>query len=64
MRDPNRIDGFLTEFGRLWKDNCSDWRFGQLCSNFFAWLLQEKGRDCFFPEEDKILGYLREYFGE
>lgn len=63
MRNPNRLDAFYNELCQLHKDNMPDWRFGQLCSNFFGWLMSEKGMDLFFPEEDKMLEYLREYCG-
>lgn len=61
MRDPNRLDKFYDELRRLHKKYYPDWRFGQLCSNFFGWLASEKKMDLFFPEEDKMLDYLREY---
>lgn len=61
MRDPNRLDGFYEEFCKLHKKYLEDWRFGQLCCNFFGWIIQEKKRDPFFPEEDKILEYFKEY---
>jgi hypothetical protein len=41
-----------------------DWRFGQLCSNFFGWLMHKQGRDLFFPEEDEMLRWLKEYTKE
>lgn len=64
MRDPNRLDGFYDEMKELHKKHMSDWRFGQLMSNFFGWLMAEKGVDLFFPEEDKMIGYFREFVGE
>ena len=60
MRDPNRLDNFYTELCQIHKEYFPDWRFGQLCSNFFGWLMA-KGVDLFFPEEDKMLEYLHEY---
>ena len=36
-------------------------RFGQLCSNFFGWLMSEKKIDLFFPEEDSMIEYFKEY---
>ena len=63
MRDPNRLDNFYEEICKLHKEKVPDWRFGQLCSNFFGWLMSEKGMDLFFPEEDKMLEYFREYIG-
>lgn len=61
MRDPKRLNTFYAELRRLHKECVPDWRFGQLCSNFFGWLAGEKGIDLFFPEEDKMLEYLKEY---
>jgi hypothetical protein len=61
MRDINRIDIFTKEFARLWKENFPDWRFGQMCSNFFGWLASEKKIDLFFPEEVQMLEYFYEY---
>ena len=63
MRDINRLDNFYNELKEIHK-KVPDWRFGQLCSNFFGWLMQEKGIDLFFPEEDKMLEYLKEYIKE
>lgn len=61
MRDPNRLDNFYTELCQIHKKYCPDWRFGQLCSNFFGWLASKKQIDLFFPEEEKMLEYLYEY---
>lgn len=63
-RDKNRIKPFCNEFALLWENCFSDLRFGQLCSNFFGWLMQEHGVDLFFPEEDKMIKYFREYCKE
>lgn len=61
MRDPNRLDGFYEEWKELHKKYFPDIRFGQLCSNFFGWLMSKEGVDLFFPEEDKMLEYFKEY---
>ena len=58
MRDPNRLDNFYIELCEIHKTFFPDWRFGQLCSNFFGWLASTKQVDLFFPEEDKMLEYL------
>lgn len=50
MRNPDRIEPFLTELGQLWKEKYPDWRFGQLMTNFF----REMG-DPFYLEEDEWL---------
>lgn len=61
MRDPNRLDNFYDELKKIHKRSFPDWRFGQLCSNFFGWLAREKKMDLFFPEEDKMMIYIKEY---
>ena len=61
MRNPDRLNDFYDQFRDIHKEYFPDWRFGQLISNFFGWLYSEKKIDCFFPEEDKMLGYLKEY---
>lgn len=50
MRNPERIEDFLQEFGTLWKDHYPDWRYGQLLMNF----LSVYG-DVFYLEEDQFL---------
>ena len=62
MRDPNRIEPFLQELGKIWKEECPDWRFGQLIFNVF----DRMPSDCYLPfhmEEDKTLEYFKKYFG-
>ena len=61
MREPNRLDKFYNKLCKIHKEKFPDWRFGQLCCNFFGWLGHNKGRDPFFPEEDAMLKYLDEY---
>ena len=61
MRDPNRLDTFYEEMKIIHKKSFPDLRFGQLMSNFFGWLMSEKKRDLFFPEEDEMMEYFREY---
>ncbi len=61
MRNPDRLDSFYDELKNLHKNTFPDWRFGQLMSNFFGWLWSNKGIDCFFPEENRMLEYLKEY---
>jgi hypothetical protein len=63
MRKAERLDPFYDEWKELHKKYFQDWRFGQLCSNFFGWLMTEKGCDLFFPEEDQMIRYFREYAG-
>ena len=64
MRDSNRLNDFYDEMKKLHKDNYSDWRFGQLMCNFFGWLYDKYKIDCFFPEEDKMLEYFKEFCEE
>ena len=61
MRNPNRLDAFYEEMKIIHKKSFPDWRFGQLMSNFFGWLMSEKKRDLFFPEEEDMIEYFREY---
>lgn len=61
MRDPNRLLPFYVEMADIHAKHFPDWRFGQLCSNFFGWLMSEKGIDIFFPEGDEMMKFFREY---
>ena len=63
MRDPNRLDNFYDTVKQIHKTTFPDWRFGQLMYNFFSWLYSEKKIDLFFPEEDKMLEYFKEFAG-
>lgn len=60
MRDIDRIDKFCNELAKIWKDNCADWRFGQFMVN----VLGSLPVDPFFPEEDKMLEYFRNFFNK
>ena len=64
MRKAERLDYFYDEMCRLHKKYMCDIRFGQLCSNFFGWLIHVQGRDLFFPEEDEMLRWFKEYIKE
>ncbi len=62
MRDINRIDKFCSELAEIWKQpQCNDCRFGQLMMNVLG-KMQSEGRDPFFPEEDEMVEYIRNYF--
>ena len=63
MRNPDRLDTFYATIKNIHRKAFPDWRFGQLMSNFFGWLSYEKGVDLFFPEEDKMLEYFKEFAG-
>ena len=60
VRDPNRIEPFMQELGKIWKENVPDWRFSQLIENVFGemkyvpWML----------EEDRMLEEFHNYFEE
>lgn len=58
MRDINRIDKFCKELAEIWKTNAPDWRFGQLMVN----VLNSMPKDPFFPEEDEMLQFFKDYF--
>lgn len=64
MRKAERLDNFYAEKCRLHKKYLSDWRVGQLDSNFYGWLMSTKGKDLFFPEEDEMIDLFREYINE
>ena len=57
MRDINRIDPFLKRLGDVWKQ-VPDWRFGQLMVN----VLNSLSIDPFFPEDDKMIDLIEDYF--
>ena len=61
VRNPERLDAFYDTLKEIHKKSFCDWRFGQFCSNFFGWLASEKKVDLFFPEEDKMIEYIKEY---
>lgn len=61
MRNSNRLYDFYKELQAIHIRYFPDWRFGQLMSNFFSWLTSEKDVDIFFPEEDEMIEYIREY---
>ena len=64
MRDVNRIDKFCSELAEVWKQpECCDWRFGQFLSNVLG-SMQASGRDIFFPEEDEMMKFIKDYFNK
>ena len=63
MRDPNRLYDFYRQLQEIHIKYFADWCFGQLCSNFFSWLESEKKVDLFFPEEEQMIKYIREFAG-
>lgn len=59
-RDPERLEDFYSQLKEIHKRTFYDWRFGQFMCNFLGWVQAYKG-DIFFPEEDRMLQYLKEY---
>ena len=64
MRKAERLDYYYDEKCRLHKKYLPDWRVGQLDSNFYGWLGAVQGRDLFFPEEDEMLKWFKQYVKE
>lgn len=63
MRDPKRLDKFYDELKELHKSKVPDWRAGQLFCNVIEWLSNAKNMDAFFPEEDRLIEYFKEFLG-
>ena len=61
MRDPERLNEFYDQLKHIHKKYFPDLRWGQLMTNFFKWLADKKQIDAFFPEEYKMVVYLKEY---
>lgn len=57
MRDPNRIDRFLSVLGEAWK-SVPDWRFFQLICN----LQRRRGSDCFYMDDNKAEQFIADLF--
>lgn len=62
-RDINRIDPFLQELGKIWKEKCPNWRFGQLMWNMQR-VMKTHDSDMFYYEEDELLEYMKNWFEE
>jgi len=60
MRKKERIDIFLNQLGKIWKENCPDWRFGQFMVN----VLNTFDIDPFFLEEDDMIKKIEQYFNK
>ena len=60
MRDPERLSNFYSTLHDIHRRSFCDWRFGQFMMNFLGWVQANKC-DPFFPEEDRMLEYLKEY---
>lgn len=61
MRSKERLYDFYDELAKLHAEKVQDWRVGQFWMNFFGWLYQEYKIDPFFPEEDAMMEYIKEY---
>lgn len=61
MRNKNRIKPFCDTLANIWGENVPQWRFGQLICNVFG-EMASAGRDPFFPEEDEMINYFKNYF--
>lgn len=57
-RDINRIEPFMQELTKIWKEQCPNWRFGQLIEN----VLNSFETDPWFMEEDEMLKRIKKYF--
>ncbi len=57
-RNVDRIEPFMKQLTTLWKEECPDWRFGQLISNIQSYV----GYDLFYLEEDEMMTYIENYF--
>lgn len=62
MRDKKRIKKFCDELATIWENKCPDFRFGQMICNIFNDMAVSKRRDPFFPEEDEMINYIKNYF--
>lgn len=63
MRDPNRLYDFYRKLQEVHLTKYPDLRFGQIVSNLFLWISNEKKIDPFFVEEEEMIKYIREFAG-
>lgn len=63
MRDPNRLYDFYGKLQEAHLTKYPDLRFGQMISNLFLWISNEKKIDPFFVEEEEMIKYIREFAG-
>lgn len=59
MRNPDRIEPFMNKLGKLWKEQCPDWRFGQLISNLENYTIYP---DLFYVEDDEFIKIAEDFF--
>lgn len=62
MRDPTRIKPFMQKVAHMWQQHVPDWRFGQLMSNFFGFVVAETNRDIFFIEDGEMESLMLKFF--
>ena len=62
MRDPTRIKPFMAKLAHMWQQRAPDWRFGQLISNFFGFVVLETNRDIFYIEDDEMEKLMLKFF--
>lgn len=62
MRDATRIKPFMQMVAHMWQQHVPDWRFGQLMSNFFGFVIAETGQDIFFIEDDTMEELVLKFF--
>jgi hypothetical protein len=62
MRDKKRIKKFCDELATIWENECPNYRFGQMICNVFSDMVAPERRDPFFPEEDEMINYIKNYF--
>lgn len=61
MRIPERLNNFYKEICKIHKRTFPDLRVGQLWIVFLNWVGQNKKVDPFFPEEDVLLEYFKDF---
>jgi len=61
MRNPNRLESIYDEIHAIHKTYLSDWRIGQLMSNFFDYLKMTNKTDVFFMEDDRFIKEFKNY---
>ena len=62
-RSPTRIRPFLDIIAEEWEE-IPDLRFGQVFTNFFSWVYDNKKYEAFYLEDEVLAQYFREYCEE
>ena len=63
MRNPERLDSVYFHLCEIHKKSFPDMRLGQFLLNALGWINSTKKRDPFFPEEEQMIKYIREFAG-